>query len=73
MVYFVFNTSYILIMSLPNSSNISIQDLIKALENGEYRVPRFQRDYVWDVKKAANLVDSILRGYPIGSVILWRW
>ena len=42
------------------------------LENGQLKIPQFQRDYVWDIEKAASLIDSILRGYPIGALIYWR-
>ena len=59
-------------MALPTGSNPTISDVIKSITNGEYRIPRFQRDFVWDTKKAAALIDSILKGYPIGSIILWK-
>lgn len=59
-------------MGLPKSSDESIYDIMKYIEDGDYRVPRFQRDFVWDVKKSAELIDSIFRGFPIGSVIIWN-
>lgn len=59
-------------MSLPSGRDFQIQDVIKSISDGEYRIPCFQRNYVWDVNKVADLVDSLLKGYPIGSVILWR-
>ncbi len=39
---------------------------------GELKLPQFQRELVWSLKKSANLLDSVLRGYPIGSVIFWK-
>ncbi len=59
-------------MGLPTGTNSTINDIIKSISNGEYRIPRFQRDFVWDIKKSAALMDSIFRGYPISSVILWK-
>ena len=42
------------------------------IERGEYAVPVFQRDFVWKPNQIINLFDSILRGYPIGSLVLWN-
>ncbi len=39
---------------------------------GKYRIPRFQRTYVWRQKKVIELFDSIYKEYPIGSFFLWR-
>ncbi len=57
-------------MSLPKGDNVYIQDVIKNIEYGEYRILRFQREFVWEIKKSAALIDSIFRGYPIGSIIV---
>ena len=47
-------------------------ELILDIEKGNIQIPRFQRDFVWDKKKAAALIDSMLKGYPIGTFILWK-
>lgn len=47
-------------------------DIIKNIENGIYQIPKFQRDFVWDKNKSAKLIESLLKGYPIGSFILWK-
>lgn len=59
-------------MGMPTGANPTINEVIKAISDGEYRIPRFQRDFVWDNKKSAALMDSIFKGFPIGSVILWK-
>lgn len=59
-------------MSMPTGANETLHDITKNIENGDYRIPRFQRDFVWDIKKSASLLDSIFKGYPISSVILWK-
>ncbi|MDO5631189.1 MAG: DUF262 domain-containing protein [Paracoccus sp. (in: a-proteobacteria)] len=56
--------------TIPHQLNAA--NLISNIEQGLYCLPHFQRDYVWQVPAAAALVDSILRGYPIGSLILWH-
>lgn len=47
-------------------------DIKKGLLNGDIKLPRFQRDFVWDPKKMARLLDSVVKGYPIGSFIMWN-
>lgn len=59
-------------MGMPTGLNPTINEIIKSITDGEYRIPRFQRDFVWDIKKSASLLDSIFKGFPIGSVILWK-
>lgn len=39
---------------------------------GEYVIPEFQRDFIWSVRQIIELFDSIIKGYPIGSLILWK-
>lgn len=46
--------------------------LVADIERGDIKIPQFQRDFVWEVHKSATLIDSIVKGYPIGSFILWR-
>lgn len=48
-----------------------IQTLLNDVENGNIKIPVFQRDYVWDDEQIISLLDSIYRGYPVGSVLLW--
>ncbi len=42
------------------------------IENGTIKIPQFQRDFVWTKAKSARLLDSMVKGYPIGTFILWR-
>lgn len=46
--------------------------MLADIDRGLICLPRFQRDYVWEVEAAAALIDSILKGYPIGALIFWR-
>lgn len=54
----------------PDSKNYD--DLINEVQQGVIKIPKFQRDFVWDISKTAGLLDSILKGYPIGTFILWE-
>lgn len=54
----------------PDSKHYS--DLISDIKKGIIKIPKFQRDFVWPIDKTAQLLDSILKGYPIGTFILWE-
>ena len=49
-----------------------IISLLTYLKEGTLRVPRFQRDFVWERTKIVALLDSIYKEYPIGSFFLWE-
>ncbi len=54
------------------SDPITIRRLIDKISSGDIRIPAFQRDYVWEPDQVAFLLDSIYKGFPIGTVIFWR-
>ncbi len=56
----------------PKPDRKKYSDLISEVEKGLIKVPKFQRNFVWSVDKTARLLDSILKGYPIGTFILWE-
>lgn len=56
----------------PKPQSKEYKDLIRELEKGIIQIPKFQRNFVWSLEKTTGLLDSILRGYPIGTFILWR-
>lgn len=50
----------------------SLSSLLENLRDGIIQVPPFQREFVWTRKQIVELFDSISKGYPIGSILLWR-
>lgn len=54
------------------SGSFTIPDLVRLAGEGSIRVPTFQRAYVWDAGDVRRLFDSIFRGFPIGTILLWR-
>ena len=56
----------------PKPDSRKYQDLISDIEKGVIKIPKFQRDFVWPIEKTAALLDSIVKGYPIGTFILWK-
>src|SRR5690606_20762108 len=46
--------------------------ILNQIGKGNLRVPAFQRGFVWDSDSVAFLMDSIYKGYPFGTIQLWR-
>ncbi|MFP5476697.1 MAG: DUF262 domain-containing protein, partial [Gammaproteobacteria bacterium] len=51
---------------------LPLSDLLDGVMQGEYRIPRFQRPYVWSLDDMVQLFDSVAKGYPIGSLLIWQ-
>lgn len=49
-----------------------IKQLVEDYRAGRIVIPEFQREYVWRPNKAPKLLDSIYRGFPISSLLLWQ-
>jgi len=58
------------ITSTPNDFNIST--LFSLIDNGVIKMPPFQRNYVWDEKRASKLIESIILGLPVPQVFLYE-
>lgn len=49
-----------------------IDKIIKRIDEGDIKIPAFQRGYVWKQDQVIALLESIVSEYPIGSVLLWK-
>lgn len=58
-------------MRLPQPTHLNYAGLLNDIERGRIKIPQFQRDFVWSIEKSAKLIDSLLKGYPIGTLIFW--
>lgn len=56
----------------PTTSPKQYGHLFAEIDKGELKIPNFQRDFVWTKEQTAKLIDSIIRGYPIGAFIFWK-
>ena len=54
------------------TGSIKISRLRTKVLEGEVKIPPFQREFVWDEEQVIELLDSIQKDYPIGSVLLWE-
>lgn len=52
--------------------NQRIFDVLSAIKQGTYRIPNIQRGYEWDEERVTKLLDSVMSGYPVGAVMVWR-
>ena len=48
-----------------------LENLILDIESGKLGLPDLQRPFVWPDTKSRNLLDSMMKGYPIGYFLLW--
>ncbi len=51
---------------------ISIKEAIDAIHNRDYLLPAIQRKFVWKNQQICILFDSIMRGYPINTFMMWE-
>lgn len=56
----------------PQPSVDRIDDLAKRILTGDIYLPKFQREFVWERPQVIDLLDSVARNYPIGSILLWQ-
>ena len=59
-------------MNQPDPQSRSFERVVSSIELGTLKIPQFQREFVWPREKSAKLIDSILKGFPIGTFILWK-
>ncbi len=49
-----------------------LRKLRSQFERQIFAVPKLQREFVWNPRKACQLLDSVFRNYPVGSAMIWR-
>lgn len=50
----------------------SIEQMLTAIHRHDYLMPAIQREFVWGTDQIVKLMDSLMRGYPVGSFLLWE-
>jgi uncharacterized protein with ParB-like and HNH nuclease domain len=56
-------------MLLPENQNKKYDHLFADIDTGYTKIPKFQRDFVWSKVQTSKLIDSIIKGFPIGTFI----
>lgn len=49
----------------------SVEEMLTAIHKRDYLMPAIQREFVWGTDQIVRLFDSLMRGYPVGSFLLW--
>jgi len=55
-----------------SKTDIKVGDLVEMVSSGDLRLPEMQRRYVWRATRVRDLLDSLYRGYPSGSILVWE-
>ena len=56
----------------PDNHDKKYEALFVEIDTGQIKLPMFQREFVWAKEQSAKLIDSILKGFPIGTFIFWK-
>ena len=49
-----------------------VSELVTHIENGYIQKPEMQREFVWQAHRVRDLLDSLYRNYPSGTILLWE-
>ena len=53
-------------------SKYTVEQLNNDYKSGRITVPKYQRGAVWNKKQKEKLIDSMNKGYPFGSILLYQ-
>ncbi|WP_405252287.1 DUF262 domain-containing protein [Dokdonia sp. Asnod3-C12] len=54
------------------TNSIKIDRLRSKIIEGNIKIPPFQREFVWKQEQVIELLDSLIKDYPVGSILLWE-
>lgn len=55
-----------------SKAEATVDELVSKIKRGELRLPEMQRRYVWRAPRVRDLLDSLYRKYPSGSILVWE-
>ncbi|WP_122235908.1 MULTISPECIES: DUF262 domain-containing protein [Pseudomonas syringae group] len=53
-------------------ADLTLRGYYDKFKSGQLVIPEFQRNYVWDQKKASKLIESFMLGLPVPGVFLYK-
>ena len=77
-LHFLNNYYYGLIIlgEIMENQHLSIRKIINyinnSIEQGGFWLPNIQRHFVWSTDQIIKLFDSIMREYPVGTLMIWK-
>lgn len=57
---------------MPNYNDQTVFEAINAIQRRQYVLPAIQREFVWKPDRICALFDSLMRDYPITSLLYWH-
>jgi hypothetical protein len=55
-----------------NPNDFNVKTIFDFVSSGIVKIPGFQRNYVWDIKKASKLIESLIMGLPVPQVFFYE-
>ena len=59
-------------MGQMETTSVSIGKLAERVRDRELELPEIQRSFVWNRPQVRDLLDSLYRRYPVGTLLFWR-
>lgn len=53
-------------------TDISVRELVDKVQHSDLTLPEMQRRYVWTGTRVRDLLDSLYRSYPSGTILVWE-
>jgi len=57
--------------TLFRTTRFDLDHLVKNIDRGDVALPDIQRPFVWPNRKVRDLLDSMLKGFPVGYLLFW--
>jgi hypothetical protein len=57
---------------MPFETPKTVKEAVESIRLRQYVLPSIQREFIWDESQIQTLFDSLLQGYPVGSLMFWR-
>jgi hypothetical protein len=53
-------------------ADYTVDTLVKRMRGGAFKIPAFQRKFVWTLKHSSKFVESLLMGLPVPGIFLYK-
>ena len=52
--------------------NKPIKEILKEVGENKILLPAIQRNFIWKENQISSFLDSLMRNYPTGTLLLWE-
>src|SRR5712691_4738529 len=53
-------------------ADYTVDTLVKRMRGGAFRIPPFQRKFIWTLKHSSKFIESLLMGLPVPGIFLYK-